>query len=192
MGPTARWRQEGPTGAVEFCPHVPFCGWEVVHQVGTLSKATVFFLCYGGLRPARGLGTGRCATRADWRCCTTCGVASRRPGGRPGCGRAHMGGRYLVRQRDLVGAPRGRTGLLFCLPGRGEHLPGGTTHAQLRTNWGGRGRPAGHAAVPPAVPRWPPPPSLAGPRGCFLFCFQGWIPWARSSRPLGSAGPGPA
>jgi hypothetical protein len=26
MGPTARWRQEGPTGAVEFCSHAPFCG----------------------------------------------------------------------------------------------------------------------------------------------------------------------
>jgi hypothetical protein len=24
MGPTPRWRQEGPTGAVEFCPHAPF------------------------------------------------------------------------------------------------------------------------------------------------------------------------
>ena len=22
--------QEGPTGAIEFCPHAPFCGWEVV------------------------------------------------------------------------------------------------------------------------------------------------------------------
>jgi hypothetical protein len=28
--PTARRRQEGPTGAVEFCRHGPFFGWEVV------------------------------------------------------------------------------------------------------------------------------------------------------------------
>jgi hypothetical protein len=55
-----------------------------------------------------------------------------------------------------MGAPRGRTGLFFCLPGRGEHLGGPAT------KWGGRGRPAGHAAVPPAVWRWPLP--LAGPR----------------------------
>jgi hypothetical protein len=41
----------------------------------------------------------------------------------------------------------GRTGLFFCLPGRGGHLGGAAT------KWGGRGRPAGHAAVPPAVPR---------------------------------------
>jgi hypothetical protein len=50
-------------------------------------------------------------------------------------------GRNLVRLRDLVGAPRGRTGLFFRLPGRGGHLGGPAT------KWGGRGRPAVHAAV---------------------------------------------
>jgi hypothetical protein len=71
-------------------------------------------------------------------------------------GDAHFGGLLsiapnrscnLVRLRDLVGAPRGRIGLFFRLPGRGGHLGGPAT------KWGGRGRPAGHAAVPPAVPR---------------------------------------
>jgi hypothetical protein len=48
----------------------------------------------------------------------------------------------------LVGALRGRTGPFFCLPdGRGGHLGGPAT------KWGGRWRPAGHAAVPPAVRR---------------------------------------
>jgi hypothetical protein len=57
-------------------------------------------------------------------------------------------GLNLVRLRDLVGAPRGRTGLFSRLPGRGGHLGGPAT------KWGGgRGSPAGHAAVPPAVPR---------------------------------------
>ena len=56
-------------------------------------------------------------------------------------------GRFLIRLCDLVGAPRGRSGPFFCLPGRGGHLGGPTT------KWGGWGRPAGHAAVPPAVPR---------------------------------------
>jgi hypothetical protein len=69
-------------------------------------------------------------------------------------------GRYLVRLCDLVGAPRGRPGPFFRFTGRGGHLGGPTT------KWGGRGRPAGHAAVPPAVPRWPLP--LAGLRGPFF------------------------
>jgi hypothetical protein len=59
----------------------------------------------------------------------------------------YQDGRYLVRLCDLVGAPRGRPGPFFRLTGRGGHLGG------LTTKWGGRGRPAGHAAVPPAVPR---------------------------------------
>jgi hypothetical protein len=59
----------------------------------------------------------------------------------------NLRGLNLVRLRDLVGAPRGRIGLFFRVPGRGGHLGGPAT------KWGGRGRPAGHAAVPPAVPR---------------------------------------
>jgi hypothetical protein len=56
-------------------------------------------------------------------------------------------GRFLIRLCDLVGEPRGRSGPFFRLPGRrGGHLGGPAT------KWGGRGRPAGHAAVPPAVP----------------------------------------
>jgi hypothetical protein len=31
-------------------------------------------------------------------------------------------GRFLIRLCDLVGAPRGRSGPFFCLPGRGGHL----------------------------------------------------------------------
>jgi hypothetical protein len=31
-------------------------------------------------------------------------------------------GRFLIRLCDLVGAPRGRTGPFFCLPGSGGHL----------------------------------------------------------------------
>jgi hypothetical protein len=82
--------------------------------------------------------------------------------GRPhGRGPPQPSGRFLIRPCDLVGAPMGRTGLFFCLPGRGGHLGGPTT------KWGGRGRPSGHAAVPPAVRRWPLP--LAGPRGPFFF-----------------------
>jgi hypothetical protein len=74
------------------------------------------------------------------------------------CGRASTpygpcAGCFLIRLCDLVGAPRGRFGPFFCLPGRGEHLGGPAT------KWGGRGRESrptgGHAAVPPAVPRWP-------------------------------------
>jgi hypothetical protein len=56
-------------------------------------------------------------------------------------------GRFMIRLCDLVGAPRGRSGPFFRLHGRGGHLGGPAT------KWGGRGRPAGHAAVPPAVPR---------------------------------------
>jgi hypothetical protein len=56
-------------------------------------------------------------------------------------------GGFLVRILVLVGAPRARTGPFFCLPGRGGHLGGPAT------KWGGRWRPAGHAAVPPAVRR---------------------------------------
>jgi hypothetical protein len=55
------------------------------------------------------------------------------------------GGRFLIRLCDLVGAPRGRFGPFFCLPGRGGHLGGPAT------KWGGRERPAGHAAVPRAT-----------------------------------------
>jgi hypothetical protein len=58
-----------------------------------------------------------------------------------------LDGRFLIRLCDLVGAPRGRSGPFFCLPGRGGHL------GVPATKWGGRGRPAGHAAVLPAVPR---------------------------------------
>jgi hypothetical protein len=56
--------------------------------------------------------------------------------------------------------PGAELGCFFRLPGRGGHLGGPAT------KWGGRGRPAGHAAVPPAVPRWPLP--LAGLRGPFF------------------------
>jgi hypothetical protein len=81
--------------------------------------------------------------RGQFRCASWCASIKRpRP---PQNTPAH--GRNLVRLRDLVGAPRGRTGLFFCLPGRGGHLGGPPT------KWGGPGRPAGHAAVPPAVPR---------------------------------------
>jgi hypothetical protein len=58
----------------------------------------------------------------------------------PPMARRHCG-RNLVRLRDLVEAPRGRTGLFFRLPGRGGHLGGAAT------KWGGRGRaPAGQHA----------------------------------------------
>jgi hypothetical protein len=56
-------------------------------------------------------------------------------------------GRFLIRLCDLVGAPRGRSVPFFCFPSRGGHMGGPTT------KWGGRGRPAGHMAVPLAVPR---------------------------------------
>ena len=87
----------------------------------------------------------------------------------------HVGG-FLVRILVLVGAPRGRTGLFFCLPGRGVHLGGAAS------KWGGRGRPVGHAAVPPAAL------PLAGPRGAFFFRgvpseISGWIERAGSARP---------
>jgi hypothetical protein len=62
-------------------------------------------------------------------------------------GSARRDGRNLVRLRDLVGAPRSWTGLFSRLPGRGGHL------GEPATKWGGRGRPAGHAAVPPAARR---------------------------------------
>jgi hypothetical protein len=77
-------------------------------------------------------------------------------------GKTPRGG-FLVRILVLVGAApsaRGRTGPFFRLPGRGGHLGGPAT------KWGGRWRPAGHAAVPPAVRRWPLP--LAGRRGPFF------------------------
>jgi hypothetical protein len=52
-------------------------------------------------------------------------------------------GRFLIRLCDLVGAPRGRSGPYFRLPGRGGHLGGPAT------KWGGRGRPAGHRLASP-------------------------------------------
>jgi hypothetical protein len=58
-------------------------------------------------------------------------------------------GRFLIRPCDLMGAPRGRTGLFFAplavVGTCGDQPPSG--------KWGGRGRPAGHAAVPPAARR---------------------------------------
>jgi hypothetical protein len=54
---------------------------------------------------------------------------------------------FLVRILVLVGVSRGSTEPFFRVPGRGGPLGGPAT------KWGGRGRPAGHAAVPPAVPR---------------------------------------
>jgi hypothetical protein len=36
-------------------------------------------------------------------------------------------GRFLIRLCDLVGAPRGRSGPFFRLPGRGGHLGGPAT-----------------------------------------------------------------
>jgi hypothetical protein len=53
-------------------------------------------------------------------------------------------GVFLVRFLVLVGASRGRTGPFLRLPGRGGCLGGPPT------KWGGRGRPAGHMAVPKA------------------------------------------
>jgi hypothetical protein len=84
---------------------------------------------------------------------------------RLGCSRS-----YLVRLRDLVGAPRSRTGLFFSPPWPWRGPRGAPTKSP--TNWGGRGRPAGHAAVPPAAPRadlcpWP------GRGGRFFFRGRG-------------------
>jgi hypothetical protein len=45
------------------------------------------------------------------------------------------------------GHPGAELGCFFRLPGRGVHLGGAAS------KWGGRGRPVGHAAVPPAVRR---------------------------------------
>jgi hypothetical protein len=45
-------------------------------------------------------------------------------------------GRFLIRPCNLVGAPRGRTGLFFRLPGRGGHL-GGISH---QVGWSGEAR----------------------------------------------------
>jgi hypothetical protein len=56
-----------------------------------------------------------------------------RPLGGPTSRQKTYPGRFLIRLCDLVGAPRGRPG--------------------PATKWGGRGRPAGHAAVPLAVRR---------------------------------------
>ena len=69
-------------------------------------------------------------------------------------------GGFLVRILVLVGVSRGSAEPFFRVPGRGGHLGGPAT------KWGGRGRPAGHAAVPPAVPRVRFP--LAGPWGAFF------------------------
>jgi hypothetical protein len=60
--------------------------------------------------------------------------------------RAFLGGRFLIRLCDLVWAPSGLNGQFCRLPGRGGCLGGPAT------KWGGRGRPAGHMAVPPAAP----------------------------------------
>jgi hypothetical protein len=86
-------------------------------------------------------------------------------------------GRFLIGLCDLVGAPRGRTGLFSRLPGRGGYLVGGPA-----TKWGGRGgggwgvvsnEKAGTGPSPPAgaptparasqklAPRRPPPPHAA-------------------------------
>ena len=54
-------------------------------------------------------------------------------------------GVFLVRILVLVGVSRGSAEPFFRVPGRGGHLVGPAT------KWGGRGRPAGHAAVPPAT-----------------------------------------
>ena len=69
-------------------------------------------------------------------------------------------GRFLVRLCDLVGAPRGHLWQFFCFPGRVGHMGGPPT------KWGGRGRPAGHMAMPSLAPcvRFP----LAGPWGAFF------------------------
>jgi hypothetical protein len=69
---------------------------------------------------------------------------------------AHVsGGGFLVRALVLVGAP----GPFFRRPGRGVDQP--------PSGVGGGGQRATHAAVPPAVRRWPLP--LAGPRGGVFF-----------------------
>ena len=69
-------------------------------------------------------------------------------------------GGFLVRILVLVGVSRGSAEPFFRVPGRGGHL------GVPATKWAGRGRPAGHAAVPPAVSRWPFP--LARLRGPFF------------------------
>ena len=71
-----------------------------------------------------------------------------------------LNGRFLIGLCDLVGAPRGHLWQFFCFPGRVGHMGGPST------KWGGRGRPAGHMAMPPAVPRVRFP--LAGPWGAFF------------------------
>jgi hypothetical protein len=92
-------------------------------------------------------------------------------------------GGFLVRILVLVGAPRGRTGPFFCLPGRGGHL-GGTSH---QVGWsvearGSRGGAPGGAALSFA-PGW-----AAG--GVFSRGVpsevSGWIERARRAR-LGPA-----
>jgi hypothetical protein len=55
-------------------------------------------------------------------------------------------GGFLVGLCDLVG-PNWAVFFASLDAGRGGHLGGPAT------KWGGRGRPAGHAAVPPAVRR---------------------------------------
>jgi hypothetical protein len=78
--------------------------------------------------------------------------------------------------------PGAELGRFFCLPGRGGHLGGPAT------KWGGRERPAGHAAVPPAALTFVPGRAA----GAVFFSgggpseISGWI------EPAGSAGLGPA
>jgi hypothetical protein len=48
-GPTARWRQEGPTGAVEFCALGRFRGWQVVSQ----ERAGLSFCVLVAISPPR-------------------------------------------------------------------------------------------------------------------------------------------
>jgi hypothetical protein len=60
-----------------------------------------------------------------------------------------FGGGFLVRILVLVGAPRGRTGPFFRLPGHVGHLPGGGSH---QVGWSGeahgpRGGAPGGAAL---------------------------------------------
>jgi hypothetical protein len=112
--------------------------------------------CLGVVGRAGRQGTGVAwvcmgETQALWRFPGTPGRPGSPPLAQPGNLAKQFGvaGRFLrPADRTVSAACRGRTGLFFRLTGRGGHLGGPAT------KWGGRGRPAGHAALPP--PARPP------------------------------------